>query len=480
MPPDWQMIPQKNPKHSTAQEVAPLHPLEPLRPLMPPDSSHAELGLQHFLSGPSKSSSAGLFNGGVLLPPIQSPETALKRESISDSVQQLAVAAIRRESVPMTATLSSASNSTLGPGDVDRCAMSPSKSSLALSSKHHHPNLPVRSPARSGQGILMTSTATASSTTDTPPTGFINMDFYSMYHGHPENLHPEWDRPRRPSADLTQTGIATSSRPLPVYTQDQKKSRGKSSGRVSATTAGKSGARISGSDELGHFRPARKQSFSLISSVSSHADLAQEASGSSAYAEYPSEQDAVLSKTALQDIKTPTKRKRTSKKEAAEMEGANDGSEMPKKKKRTKKLDNTERASSTSSEGGHGGQRTAYEVRAVPVLAPDVGPISMLEGVSLPLVIWKGTPLNITNEPGYGTLHSHEAHMASTLRLTPAVYLSCKETLILASRTHARKSGKLFRKSDAQKLCPIDVNKTSKLWEAFARIGWLDNIPTNI
>ncbi|KAF9962771.1 hypothetical protein BGZ70_007893 [Mortierella alpina] len=149
------------------------------------------------------------------------------------------------------------------------------------------------------------------------------------------------------------------------------------------------------------------------------------------------------------------------------------------KVEREVKLENTDRASSTSSEGGHGGQRVAFEVETVPELASDVGPITSLEGTPLPLVQWKGTPLDIRQAPGFTKLHSHEVYVASTLRLTPAVYLSCKQTLVSASRGYA-KTGKLFRKSDAQKLCKIDVNKTSKLWEVFARFGWLSNIPGNI
>ena len=34
--------------------------------------------------------------------------------------------------------------------------------------------------------------------------------------------------------------------------------------------------------------------------------------------------------------------------------------------------------------------------------------------------------------------------------------------------------GKEFRKTDAQQACKIDVNKASKLWQAFDKVGWLD------
>src|ERR1051325_4074082 len=36
-----------------------------------------------------------------------------------------------------------------------------------------------------------------------------------------------------------------------------------------------------------------------------------------------------------------------------------------------------------------------------------------------PKINWKGQPLSITHLPHYGSLHLKEAHVASTLRLTP-------------------------------------------------------------
>ncbi|KAG0190264.1 hypothetical protein DFQ28_002271 [Apophysomyces sp. BC1034] len=62
--------------------------------------------------------------------------------------------------------------------------------------------------------------------------------------------------------------------------------------------------------------------------------------------------------------------------------------------------------------------------------------------------------------------------IASTLRLTPEQYLKCKRTLVLAAQESA-KASRAFRKSDAQKLCRIDVNKVSLLWSVFNRLGWL-------
>ncbi|GAN11079.1 hypothetical protein MAM1_0466c10634 [Mucor ambiguus] len=87
-------------------------------------------------------------------------------------------------------------------------------------------------------------------------------------------------------------------------------------------------------------------------------------------------------------------------------------------------------------------------------------------------VSWKGSPLKIKTMPYYDKLHPGEATIAATLRLTPEQYLKCKWALVLAAK-EADETGALFRKSEAQKVCCIDVNKTSVLWNAFGRLGWL-------
>ncbi|EXX68857.1 uncharacterized protein OCT59_022648 [Rhizophagus irregularis] len=89
-----------------------------------------------------------------------------------------------------------------------------------------------------------------------------------------------------------------------------------------------------------------------------------------------------------------------------------------------------------------------------------------------PKISWKGQPLSILHLPHYNSLHSKEAHVASTLRLTPVQYLTAKHTLISSARRYVQKSLP-FRKSDAQKLLRIDVNKASKLWEFFMQVKWI-------
>lgn len=89
-----------------------------------------------------------------------------------------------------------------------------------------------------------------------------------------------------------------------------------------------------------------------------------------------------------------------------------------------------------------------------------------------PKINWKGQPLSISHLPHHNSLHQKEAHVASTLRLTPVQYLTAKHTLISSARRYAQKSLP-FRKSDAQKLLRIDVNKASKLWEFFMQVKWI-------
>ncbi|KAI8637902.1 hypothetical protein BD408DRAFT_423840 [Parasitella parasitica] len=88
-------------------------------------------------------------------------------------------------------------------------------------------------------------------------------------------------------------------------------------------------------------------------------------------------------------------------------------------------------------------------------------------------VNWKGAPLPIDDQPYFDHLHHIEATMASVLRLSPVQYLRCKRTLILAART-LKIQQIPFTKSVAQKLCRVDVNKTSALWTAFGQLGWFD------
>jgi hypothetical protein len=84
---------------------------------------------------------------------------------------------------------------------------------------------------------------------------------------------------------------------------------------------------------------------------------------------------------------------------------------------------------------------------------------------------WKGQVLDLTNDPDRHMLHEAEVNLAATLRLSCATYL-CSKRRIFQARIEALRIGKEFRKTDAQQACKIDVNKASKLWQAYEKVGW--------
>ncbi|KAK4190585.1 SWIRM domain-containing protein FUN19 [Podospora australis] len=88
-------------------------------------------------------------------------------------------------------------------------------------------------------------------------------------------------------------------------------------------------------------------------------------------------------------------------------------------------------------------------------------------------VDWKGNALDLRNDPHRHLLHPDELQLASSLRLDCATYLTSKRRIFI-SRLECARRGKEFRKTDAQQACKIDVNKASKLWQAFEKVGWLD------
>lgn len=96
---------------------------------------------------------------------------------------------------------------------------------------------------------------------------------------------------------------------------------------------------------------------------------------------------------------------------------------------------------------------------------------STLQNIT-PRIKWKTKPQSIVQLPYYKHLHPKEAHVVKTLRLTPFHYLLAKFILI-SSAQMAMKNSLPFRKSNAQKLLRIDVNKASKLWEWFVQTKWI-------
>ncbi|MCJ1426930.1 hypothetical protein MMC29_004833 [Sticta canariensis] len=81
--------------------------------------------------------------------------------------------------------------------------------------------------------------------------------------------------------------------------------------------------------------------------------------------------------------------------------------------------------------------------------------------------------LNLSNDPDRAMLHEAELNLASILRLSCATYL-CSKRRIFEARLNALRIHKEFRKTDAQQACKIDVNKASKLWTAYDKVGWFN------
>lgn len=87
-------------------------------------------------------------------------------------------------------------------------------------------------------------------------------------------------------------------------------------------------------------------------------------------------------------------------------------------------------------------------------------------------VDWKGNALDLSRDPYLHLLHRDEIGLAASLRLDCATYLTSKRRIFIR-RLECARIGKEFRKTDAQQACKIDVNKASKLWTAYEKVGWL-------
>lgn len=79
-----------------------------------------------------------------------------------------------------------------------------------------------------------------------------------------------------------------------------------------------------------------------------------------------------------------------------------------------------------------------------------------------------GTPLDISGSPGHSLLMQSEFDMCCLLRLQPLQYFQSRHTLLLNMRTRG-----FFRKSAAQKMLHIDVNKTGRLYDFFVKMRWI-------
>ncbi|ETS74537.1 hypothetical protein PFICI_13021 [Pestalotiopsis fici W106-1] len=115
--------------------------------------------------------------------------------------------------------------------------------------------------------------------------------------------------------------------------------------------------------------------------------------------------------------------------------------------------------------------REDKDFNALPDYCP---PLSSLPAKANSLKVdWKGAPIDLNSDPNRHLLHPDELLLAANLRLDAATYLTSKRRMFMA-RLDCLKIKKEFRKTDAQQACKIDVNKASKLWTAFDKVGWLE------
>ncbi|KAJ2696471.1 hypothetical protein FB645_006192 [Coemansia sp. IMI 203386] len=87
----------------------------------------------------------------------------------------------------------------------------------------------------------------------------------------------------------------------------------------------------------------------------------------------------------------------------------------------------------------------------------------------------KAAPMDVSECAFAEHLATAERDCCSILRLYPEQYLTIKQSLVRAGRTLPPGT---FKKRDAQKLCRVDVNKTSKVFEWFCKLGWIPHAST--
>lgn len=102
-------------------------------------------------------------------------------------------------------------------------------------------------------------------------------------------------------------------------------------------------------------------------------------------------------------------------------------------------------------------------------------PTSTLDAGGKKLSAWwdNGHSKPLEEDPDVHHLHPQEKHIAETLRLEGHKYMYNKRKIFQA-RLQALKDGKNFTKTAAQGACNIDVNKASRLWDAYNGAGWFD------
>ncbi|KAK9465813.1 hypothetical protein V1512DRAFT_264783 [Lipomyces arxii] len=111
------------------------------------------------------------------------------------------------------------------------------------------------------------------------------------------------------------------------------------------------------------------------------------------------------------------------------------------------------------------------DVDEIPDFCP---PMSSLDNTRGMRTDWKGNQMDLSNDPDRHLLHPFEVQLASVLRLPCAMYLDSKKR-IFAERVFRARKGLQFRRTDSQKACRIDVNKATRLFVAFEKVGWFED-----
>jgi len=138
----------------------------------------------------------------------------------------------------------------------------------------------------------------------------------------------------------------------------------------------------------------------------------------------------------------------------------------------TKLMGHSPKGRSETPDGVSAQKRKDNDYLALPDYAPPTSTLPSNNPKCLK-VEWPGSRGKVEEDKDRYLLHEAELYLASILRLDCAVYLTSKRR-IFEARLNALRINKTFKKTDAQIICNIDVNKASRLWEAFEKVGWFD------
>lgn len=112
----------------------------------------------------------------------------------------------------------------------------------------------------------------------------------------------------------------------------------------------------------------------------------------------------------------------------------------------------------------------------IPALEPSFGDVSRQQAEKAMRKVGFSRAAGLKEHEYLKEVGSIELMIIGGFKFTPLQYADTKRRLF-AEKARKTKLGRTFRKTDAQKACRIDVNKTSRLYEVFESIGLLkDNL----